>query len=141
MNTSRFVPIATFLLRVVAGLLFFQAGSMKHLGWFGGIPGSDGHPVALLTQVGIGGALEFYGGLAILLGLFTRPVAFILCGEMAVAYWQFHAPKGMWPIQNHGEAAVLFCFIFLYLAMMGGGEWSLDALRHRAGKQASPGKS
>jgi putative oxidoreductase len=128
MNTSRFVPIAYFLLRVVTGLLFLHAGSMKHLGWFGGVPGSDGHPVPLFTQVGIGGVLEFYGGSMILLGLFTRPVAFLLCGEMAVAYWQFHAPHGTWPIQNHGEPAVLFCFIFLYMATKGGGEYSLDAL-------------
>ena len=131
MNTSRYVPIAYFLLRVVAGLLFCHAGAMKHLGWFGGVPGSDGHPVPLFTQVGIAGVLEFYGGIAIMLGLFTRPIAFILSGEMAVAYWQFHAPNGTWPIQNHGEAAVLFCFIFLYMAMKGGGEWSLDALLSR----------
>ncbi|HEU4725556.1 MAG TPA: DoxX family protein [Candidatus Eisenbacteria bacterium] len=131
MNTSRFIPIAFTLLRVVAGLLFFHAGAMKHLGWFGGIPGSDGHPVALFTQVGIGGVLEFYGGLAIMLGLFTRPIAFVLSGEMAVAYWQFHAPNGTWPIQNHGETAVLFCFLFLYMAAKGAGEWSLDAVLAR----------
>ena len=131
MNTSRYVPIAYFLLRVVAGLLFMHAGAMKHLAWFGGMPGSDGQPAELFTQVGIGGVLEFYGGILIMLGLFTRPVAFLLSGEMAVAYWQFHAPKGMWPIQNHGEAAVLFCFIFLYMAAKGGGEWSLDALLAR----------
>ena len=128
MDTSRVVPIAYFLLRVVAGLLFFQAGSMKHLGWFGGVPGSGGAPVPLLTQVGIAGVLEVYGGIAVMLGLFTRPVAFLLSGEMAVAYWQFHAPNGAWPIVNHGEAAVLFCFIFLYMAARGGGEWSVDSL-------------
>ena len=77
--------------------------------------------------------LESFGGLAILLGFMTRPVAFILSGEMAVAYWQFHAPRGPWPIVNQGQPAVLFCFIFLYMAARGGGEWSLDALRRRRG--------
>ena len=136
MNRARLNEIAFFLLRVVSGLLFLQAGSMKFLGWFGGVPGSNGTPVKFLTQVGIGGFLEFFGGIAILLGLATRPVAFLLCGEMAVAYWQFHAPKGTWPIQNHGESAVLFCFIFLFVAAHGGGAWSLDALIGRGKKGA-----
>src|SRR5262249_35300735 len=82
----------------------------------------------LLSQTGIGGVLEFFGGLAIMLGLLTRPVAFVLSGMMAVAYWQFHAPNGGWPIQNQGMPAVLFCFIFLFMAARGGGDWSLDAL-------------
>ena len=72
--------------------------------------------------------LEFFGGILIVLGLFTRPVAFILSGMMAVAYWQFHFPNGRWPVQNEGMPAVLFCFIFLYMAARGGGDWSLDAL-------------
>ncbi|MGH8248687.1 MAG: DoxX family protein [Gammaproteobacteria bacterium] len=131
MNTNRAAEIAHFLLRVVAGLLFFQAGGMKLFAWFGGIPPEMGGQPPFLSQIGIGGALEFFGGLAIMLGLFTRPVAFILSGEMAVAYFQFHQPGGFWPIQNHGEPAVLFCFIFLYLAAQGGGEWSLDALIRR----------
>ena len=132
MNLQRAKQVTYFLLRVVSGLLFFQAGSMKMLGWFGGMPGmAPGSTVPLMTEVGIGGALEFFGGLAIMLGLFTRPVAFILSGEMAVAYWQFHAPNGAWPILNHGEPAVLFCFIFLYMAAQGGGPWSLDALMRR----------
>ena len=131
MNTSRYVPIAYFLLRVVVGFMFMQAGATKHLGWFGGMPGSDGQPTPLFTQVGIGGALEFYGGIAIMLGLFTRPIAFLLSGEMAVAYWQFHAPKGTWPVLNQGQPAVLYCFIFLYMAVKGAGEWSLDALLSR----------
>lgn len=127
MNMNRAIQVSYFLLRVVTGLMFFQAGCMKVLGWFGGINRHGATP-PLLSQIGIGGALEFVGGIAIMLGLFTRPVAFILSGEMAVAYWQFHAPNGMWPILNHGEPAVLFCFIFLYLAAQGGGDWSLDAL-------------
>lgn len=121
---------AYFLLRLIAGLLFLQAGGLKLFGWFGGMPG--GIEFHLLSQVGIGGILEFFGGLAIMLGLWTRPVAFVLSGEMAVAYWQFHAPGGAWPILNHGEPAVLFCFIFLYLAAQGSGDWSLDAwIRHK----------
>ena len=119
------------LLRVVSGLLFFQAGSVKFLGWFGGIPAEHGGQPALLSQIGIGGMLEFFGGLAIMLGLFTRPVAFILSGEMAVAYFQFHQPNGFWPVENHGEPAVLFCFIFLYMAARGGGEFSVDGLRKK----------
>jgi putative oxidoreductase len=127
--TERAVRLTYFLLRVVAGLLFMQAGGMKLFAWFGGMPGGATAP--LLSQTGIGGILEFFGGLLIILGFLTRPVAFILSGEMAVAYWQFHAPGGTWPIQNHGEPAVLLCFIFLYLAARGGGEWSLDALLRR----------
>ena len=131
MNTNRAVQIADFLLRVVAGLLFLQAGGMKLFDWFGGVPAQFGGHPPLMSQTWIGGVLEFYGGAAILLGLWTRPVAFILSGEMAVAYWQFHAPNGVWPILNHGEPAVLFCFIFLCMAAQGGGDWSLDALLRR----------
>jgi putative oxidoreductase len=120
-----------FLLRVVAGFLFFQAGGLILFGWFGGMPGTDGTAPPLLSQVGIGGLLEFCGGIAIMLGLFTRPVAFVLSGMMAVAYWQFHAPSGTWPVQNQGMPSVLFCFLFLYMATQGGGEWSLDALIRR----------
>ncbi len=129
MNKNWAVQGTYFLLRVVAGLLFLQAGGMKLFGWFGGMPG--GRTVFLMSQIGIGGVLEFVGGTAILLGLLTRPVAFLLSGEMAVAYWQFHAPHGTWPIQNHGEPAVLLCFIFLFIAAWGGGDWSLDALLRR----------
>ena len=129
MNMNRAVQVTYFLLRVVAGLLFLQAGGLILFGWFGGMPGGGSTP--LMSQTGIGGVLEFVGGIAIMLGLFTRPVAFVLSGMMAVAYWQFHAPQGGWPVQNQGVPAVLFCFIFLYMAARGGGDWSLDALRHR----------
>jgi putative oxidoreductase len=131
MNRERAIRIAYFLLRVAAGLIFFQAGCLIVLGWFGGMPGAAGSTASLLSQTGIGGLLELVGGIAIMLGLFTRPIAFILSGEMAVAYWQFHAPNGLWPIVNHGEPAVLFCFLFLYMAARGAGEWSLDALIRR----------
>lgn len=135
MNMNRAREITWFLLRVVAGLLFFHSGSVKLLGWFGGMPGAPGSTAPVMSQIWIGGVLEFFGGIAIMLGLLTRPVAFILSGMMAVAYWQFHAPNGTWPVQNHGVPAVLFCFIFLYMAAHGGGAWSLDALmrRKRAG--------
>ena len=124
--------ITWFLLRVVAGLLFLQAGGVKIFDWFGGVPAQFGGHPAFLSQTWIGGMLEVYGGAAILLGLFTQPVAFILSGEMAVAYFQFHQPHGFWPVQNHGEPAVLFCFIFLLFAAYGAGDWSLDArIRHR----------
>jgi putative oxidoreductase len=124
---ERAAQVTYFLLRVVAGLLFFQAGATKILGWFGGMPPGM-PPPAVMSQIWIGGMLELVGGVLILLGLFTRPVAFILSGEMAVAYWQFHAPNGTWPVQNQGVPAVLFCFLFLYMAARGGGEYSLDAM-------------
>jgi putative oxidoreductase len=130
MNMNRAVRITYFLLRFVAGLLFCQSGGLILFGWFGGMPGQPSPP-PLLSQTGIGGVLEFFGGILIMLGLFTRPVAFILSGMMAVAYWQFHAPQGAWPVQNEGMPAVLFCFIFLYMAAQGAGDWSLDALVRR----------
>ena len=126
MNTQKAVPIIASLLRIVAGVLFLQAGGLKLFGWFGGMPG--GGTVQLMSQIGIGSVLEFVGGSLMVLGLFTRPVAFILAGEMAVAYFQFHAPSGLWPIQNNGESSVLFCFIFLFFAAYGGQGWSLDEL-------------
>ena len=134
MNMDRAAQITYFSLRVVAGLLFIQTGGLILFGWFGGIPGQPTPP--LLSQTGIGGILEFFGGIAIMLGLGTRPVAFILSGMMAVAYWQFHAPNGVSPVQNQGIPAVLFCFLFLYMAAQGGGDWSLDALIRR--KRESP---
>ena len=134
MNRERARQIAVFLLRVVSGLLFLQVGGMKILDWFGGVPAQHGGHPAMLSQVWIGGMLELYGGAAILLGLFTQPVAFILSGEMAVAYFQFHQPRGFWPLQNHGEPAVLLCFIFLFFAAHGAGTWSLDALLRRKRK-------
>jgi putative oxidoreductase len=136
MNKERAVQITVFLLRVFAGLIFLQAGGMILMDWFGGIPAQFGGHPRFLSQMWIGGALELYGGSLILLGLFTRPVAFLLSGEMAVAYFQFHfnLHTAFWPIQNHGEPAVLLCFIFLFLAAYGGGTWSLDTIfckKHR----------
>ena len=135
MNRERAVQLTYFLLRVVAGLLFFQAGGLILFGWFGGMPGQPGPP-PLMSQMGSGGLLELLGGIAIMLGLGTRPVAFILSGMMAVAYWQFHAPNGAWPLENQGVPAVLFCFLFLYMAARGAGDWSLDALLRRRRESA-----
>lgn len=135
MSRDRAVQLTYFLLRVVAGLLFLQAGGLILFGWFGGMPGQPSPP-PLMSQTGIGGVLEFFGGIAIVLGVGTRPVAFILSGMMAVAYWQFHAPNGVWPLQNQGMPAVLFCFIFLNMAAQGGGDWSLDALLRRRRESA-----
>ena len=118
-------------LRVAAGLLFMMHGGQKLFGWFGG-PMGDGATVQLMSLFGLAGVLEMFGGLCVMLGLLTRPVAFLLSGEMAVAYFMSHFPHGLWPIQNHGEAAVLFCFIFLFFAANGAGPYSLDALMHRA---------
>jgi putative oxidoreductase len=123
---NKAAEIAFFLLRVVAGFLIWQSGAVILLGWFGGMP--EGQAVKLLSQTRIGGILEFAGGIAVALGLFTRVAAFLLSGTMAVAYWQFHAPFARWPLQNQGLPAVLFCFIFLYIAARGGGKYSLDAL-------------
>jgi putative oxidoreductase len=117
---------ALFLLRVVAGLMLFQAGAMKLLGWYGGMPGGGTVPIA--SQLGVGAIFEIVGGILLMLGLFTRPAAFLLSGQMAVAYWQFHFPSGRWPLQNQGQPAVLLCFICLYLAAVGGGDISLDAV-------------
>jgi len=131
MNWERAVQITYFLLRVVAGWMFFQAGSMKIFGLFGGMPPGT-PPIEPMSQIWIGGWLEVIGGLLIMLGFFTRPTAFILSGEMAVAYWQFHFnPNAFWPVQNQGVPAVLYCFLYLYMAARGGGDWSLDALLHR----------
>jgi putative oxidoreductase len=131
MNLTRIASAACVLLRVVSGLLFFQSGAPIILGWFGGMPDGQASPPPLPSQTGLGGMPELVGGLCILLGLCTRPVAFVLSGEMAVAYWQFHAPNGRWPAQNQGLPAVLLCFSFLFIAAQGSGGFSLDALLRR----------
>jgi putative oxidoreductase len=99
----------------------------KLLGFFGGVDGK-GATIPFISLIGFAGFLELVGGLLIILGLFTSPVAFILCGEMAVAYFKAHFPHGFLPLVNHGELAVLYCFIFLYLCIAGAGPCSLDAL-------------
>lgn len=138
-NRERALQVSYFFLRVVSGLLFLQAGGLKLFGWFGGMPKEM--PFHLFSEIGLAGVLEFFGGLMVLLGLYTRPVAFVLSGEMAVAYWQAHAPRGAWPIENQGEPAVLLCFIFLFMSAYGGGEWSLDALIQNKRKENSNAES
>jgi putative oxidoreductase len=119
---SRFAGATQSLLRIVAGLLFICPGGMKLFGWFGGMP----HGVVMTPLLWTAGVIEVVGGTLILLGLFTRPVAFIASGEMAVAYFKGHFPNGFWPIQNHGEPAVLFCFLWLFFWANGPGPFSLD---------------
>ena len=117
---ARFIPYLYALLRIVAGLLFAQHGVQKLFGWLGG-----SGPVPMFSQLWVAGIVEAVGGLAIALGAFTSPVAFVASGQMAVAYFQAHLPRGFWPIQNGGELSVLFCFLFLYIAARGSGKWSL----------------
>jgi putative oxidoreductase len=120
---NRFTPIAFALLRIVSGLLFACHGGQKLLGMFGGPP----HPVAgaLMTT---GAVIELVGGFLIAFGLLTRVAAFISSGEMAVGYFMAHAPGGFFPIVNHGELAVVYAFLFLFISAHGGGRWSIDAL-------------
>ena len=126
---DRFQGGALSLLRIVAGLLFMQHGGQKLLHWFGGAGPAGG---SLPPMMMAAGWIELICGSLILIGLFTRPAAFLASGEMAVAYFMSHAPRGFWPLENHGEPAALFCFIFLYLSVAGAGPFSLDALiRHR----------
>ena len=121
--------IAHSLLRIVSGLMFAQHGAQKLFGWLGGDQVTN-----LMSMMGVAGILEFFGGILIILGLLTRPVAFLLSGQMAVAYFMAHFPRAFWPAENGGEPAVLFCFIFLYLAATGAGRWSVDhAIASRRG--------
>ena len=118
------------VLRIVAAALFASAGVMKLFAFPVGVPPTGG-TVPFLSQLWIGAVLEVFGGALLLVGLFTRPVAFVLSGEMAVAYFQFHAPQGFWPIVNGGVPAILYCFVWLYFSAAGAGTWSLDARRGR----------
>ncbi len=127
---ERFQPYALSLLRITAGFTFSLHGFQKLFGAFGGM-GRAGGSVHLVSLMGVAGVLEAFGGLLILLGIFTRPVAFILCGEMAWAYSRAHAPRGRWPIENGGELAVVYCFIFLFLFTAGAGPLSFDRIFRR----------
>jgi putative oxidoreductase len=121
-------PRLLSVFRIVIGFLFMQHGGQKLLN-FPPMP----HPMnpPLDSLIGIAALLELVGGGLIILGFLTRPVAFVLSGEMAFAYFMEHAPHGFWPVVNHGEAAVLFCFAFLYLAISGAGSWSMDVFFRR----------
>ena len=122
--TTKYQPVVLSLLRFITGLVFLQYGFAKLFKW---------PPVPMFAKVewmslyGAAGTCELVGGILLILGLFTRPVAFLVCGEMAIAYFHTHFPNGFFPILNGGNLAILFCFIFLYLAFAGGGSISLDA--------------
>jgi putative oxidoreductase len=130
---SIWAPRLLSILRIVAALIFFEHGTQKLLGF----PLSERAAPELLSLSGIAGILELVGGALLVLGLFTRPVAFILSGEMAVAYWMAHAPQSFFPVNNGGDAAILYCFVFLYLFAAGGGPWSLDAWLRNKGQPAT----
>ncbi len=131
--TARWVswaPDLLSLLRIIAGFLFVQYGSAKLFAFPAAVmPG--GGTASLASLAGVAGVLELVGGALLLVGLFTRPVAFVLSGEMAVAYFRFHAPGGFWPVLNGGAPAVFFAFLFLYLSAAGPGPWSIDERRRR----------
>jgi len=130
---NRFAGAAHALLRIMSGLFFICPGGMKLFGWFGLMPPG----MKLTPLLWAAGIIEVFGGTLIVLGLFTRPVAFIASGEMAYAYFSSHFPKSFWPIVNQGQPAVLFCFIFLFLAAAGAGPFSLDAVLRRRRSPAS----
>jgi putative oxidoreductase len=124
---AKFSPVLLSILRFAIALLFMQHGGQKLLGY---PPGGHKfeHLADLLTLPGLSGILELLGGALVFVGFLTRPVAFILSGEMAVAYFKAHAPGGFWPVVNHGELAVVYCFVFLYFAGAGAGPLSVDGL-------------
>ncbi|WP_243372140.1 DoxX family protein [Microvirga solisilvae] len=118
--TTVWSPRLLSILRIVAALIFMVHGTQKILGF------PEGFSPAMFSLPWIAGVLELFGGALLVLGLFVRPVAFVLSGLMAVAYWMAHAPKSVFPVLNGGDAAILYCFVFLYLVAAGGGVWSLD---------------
>ena len=130
---SAWAPQVLSVLRIAAALLFMQHGTQKLLG-FPGEPDT----AALRSLMGVAGILELFGGALLLVGLFTRPVAFILSGFMAVAYFMAHAPRDFFPILNGGELAALYCFVFFYFVFAGGGAWSLDAVWRRPDETLAP---
>ena len=121
------------ILRIVAGLLFATHGTQKLMGW----PG-DNPPVELASLMGVAGVIELTGGLMIAVGFLANWAAFITSGEMATAYFMVHAPQNAWPILNKGELAVLYCFVFLYIAARGSGIWSVDAARRPESRSLHP---
>jgi putative oxidoreductase len=124
---SSWSPRLLSVLRIVAAFLFLAHGTQKLFGFPAALP----HPIAAMSLPWFAAVIEMVGGGLLLIGLFTRPVAFLCAGEMAVAYFKSHAPHGFWPLLNHGELAVLYCFLFLYIAAAGPGPWSVDARMKR----------
>lgn len=133
-SLDHYSPYALAILRIVTALIFMEHGTQKLFGF--PAPPERGLP-ELLSLSGIGGIMEFVGGLFILFGLFTRPVAFLLAGEMAVAYWMFHAPQSFYPVLNGGDASILYCFVFLLLVFTGPGAWSVDGARAKADRRSA----
>lgn len=129
---GNFSPHFYAILRIVAGLMFAMHGSQKLLGW----PG-DGETVPIASMMGVAGAIELVGGILIALGFLTSWAAFIASGEMAVAFFMAHFPQGWNPLENGGETAVLYCFLFLYMAARGSGIWSIDAARNKKSAYAT----
>ena len=126
--SASWTPRLLSVLRIIAGFLIMPHGAQKLFGFLA----PPGMPAATMgSMMWVAGVLEFFGGLLLLIGLFTRPVAFILSGLMAVAYFMVHAPGGFWPLQNKGELAVIYCFVFLFFAVAGGGEWAVDRILRR----------
>lgn len=123
-----FAPHLLGVLRIMSGLLFLQHGTTKFLHF----PVTRHTGVDPFTMSGAAGMIELVGGVLLVIGLFTRPVAFIMSGTMAVAYFYVHATKGFFPILNGGELAALYCFVFLHIAAAGSGSWSVDQIRSRA---------
>ena len=124
---TEWAPTMLSVLRIVSALILLLHGTQKHLNFPARASGAGPE---MFTQLWFGGILEMVGGVLLLIGLFTRPVAFVLSGMMAVAYWQFHFPRNLFPTLNGGDAAILYCFVFLYLAVAGGGPWSVDRTRN-----------
>ena len=124
-------PAVHTLLRVVTGALFMQHGAQKLFGWLLKADAAFAGAPPLFSQFWFAGVLELFGGALIAIGLLTRPVAFLLAGQMAVAYYLAHSPNAFWPILNGGEGALLFCFVFLYLSVTGAGPHSVDGLLRR----------
>ena len=134
---SKWEPRVLSILRIISGFLILQHGLQKVLGMLAPPPQPGAPPFTtppLASLAGVSGLLELVGGILLILGLFTRFTAFIMSGLLAVAYFMAHAPQGFWPILNRGELAVLYSFVYLYLAVAGGGEWSLDRLVRRRGR-------
>lgn len=127
---SSWSPCLLSVVRIVAAFVFFQVGSAKIFAFPAAVM-PEGGTAPLTSLAGVAGTLEVVGGTLLLLGLFTRPVAFVLSGEMAFAYFIGHAPQGFWPVLNGGQPAILFCFIWLYISSAGPGPWSIDAVRRR----------
>lgn len=119
---AAYEPQMRSILRIVTGLLFLQHGTQKFLSF----PDPSKPAVEFATIYGLAGAIEFIGGILFIIGLFTRPVAFLAAGFTAVAYWWVHAPQNFFPIMNMGELAILYCFVFLYFVTAGPGPWSVD---------------